>query len=296
MFSPANLFKMGSSDKTISAITVLAAKGSPRPVVFDCPHAGRTYPADFNFTCPQGLLERAEDRYVDRLLDWAPKAGIPLLLANFPRTYIDVNRALDEVDLALIADDWPLDSRVTDMTAAGIGLVRRLLTPTLPLYDDKLPASAIIRRIDTCYVPYHAALNGLIHDAQTRFGSVLHINWHSMPSRFANGQRMPDFVLGNRAGRTADPALLHAGRAFLQQAGWSVHLNDPYPGQEIIRRTGDPHNGVHAIQIEINRALYLDEGRNELHAGHTRISKALEELSAHLETQLLLPSVPLAAD
>lgn len=287
---------MTRADKSLSVYHIEGAKQISRPVVFDCPHAGRIYPADFHTTCPQNLLERAEDRFMDKLLDWAPKAGIPVLVADFPRTYIDVNRGIDELDLAMLDDDWPGDTNQTDMTHAGIGLIRRMLTPTIPLADKPLTVAETKSRIDDYYVPYHAALASLIDDRWQKHGQLLHINWHSMPSRFNTGQRMPDFVLGNRFGHSAAPAFLTAGATYLREQGFNVRLNDPYPGQEIVRRSGDKGRDIHSVQVEINKALYLDETRNTLSSGHLAIRKIMAGLTDTLEHQLGLTAIPLAAD
>ncbi len=280
---------------TAAPITVLKPVGPTAPLVFDSPHSGRTYPAAFHFSCPRPVLERAEDRFLDKLLDWAPTHGIPLLLANFPRTYIDVNRALTDIDETMLDGPWP-GAVPTDLSRAGIGLIRRLLTPTLPVYNAPLSVQAVRDRITDCYLPYYAALETALNTCQQQHGCTLHINWHSMPSRFGGTKRMPDFVLGSRHGTTCTEAMMAAAQGALSDMGYSVQLNDPYPGQEIIARTGHPAQGRFALQIEINKALYLDEGRNKLHSGHIKLIADLKHLTAPLHDTMRDMSVPLAAD
>lgn len=276
-------------------LTLLRPDRPSSPLVFDSPHSGRDYPADFAFACPRPVLERAEDRFLDKLLSWAPDTGIPLLLAHFPRTYIDVNRAITDIDNTMLDAPWP-GAQPTELSAAGIGLIRRLLTPTLPIYTAPLSVAALRHRIDTCYTPYHTALATMIDNAQAQYGHVLHINWHSMPSRFGGTRRMPDFVLGTLHGATCPPHITTALRDCLQQMGYSVQIDDPYPGQEIIRRTGQPVQERFAIQIEINKALYLDEGRNTLHPGHHKLITDLQQMTAFLQNLMQSYCTPLAAD
>ncbi len=264
-------------------------------LVFDSPHSGRTYPDDFGFTCPRVVLERAEDRFLDKLLHWAPDMGVPLLLAQFPRTYIDVNRAVSDVDETMLDAPWP-DAQPTELCQAGIGLIRRLLTPTLPVYSHALPVRDLQHRIASYYDPYHTALSDLLGTYHAQYGVVMHVDWHSMPSRFSGNIRMPDFVLGTRHGTTCPSPIAAAIQDTLRQMGYSVQVDDPYPGQEIIRRTGHPDRGYFAMQIEINKSLYLDEGHNKLHVGHTKLASDLRQLTIATQGIMQDYCTPLAAD
>ncbi|MCD8497128.1 MAG: N-formylglutamate amidohydrolase [Alphaproteobacteria bacterium] len=246
---------------------------NPLPVVFDSPHSGHDYPADFNPACPIGELHTAEDMYVDELFAEAPAHRAPFLKALFPRSYIDPNRAADDIDPTLLDGAWPADtygpinpSRRSD---AGIGLIRRLLTPGKPLYNRSLSAAEIMARIDGYYRPYHTALEELLDEAHYNYGQVWHINCHSMPASTATphkphslylGQpRTLDIVLGDRSGTTCGRNFVHAVRDMFRDMGYNVGVNDPFKGAELIKRYAQPTRGRHSLQIEINKALYMNE-------------------------------------
>lgn len=242
------------------------------PLVFDSPHSGRQYPPDFDYACDETLLRRGEDNHLDELFDFAPSLGIPLLCAEFPRTYIDVNRAPDDIEDEILADCWPLERNPTDRALSGIGLIRRYIRPGIHLYGRKLDAAEIQARIDKYYTPYHHALESLIAEArQNGQGQVWHLNLHSMPSlgaiapfprlgrRSNSGQ--PDFVLGDRNGTTCPPDFSHAVRDHLKSLGYTVTINAPYKGVELVRKFGNPLTGHYSLQIEINKGLYWDERR-----------------------------------
>lgn len=248
---------------------------TPLPLIFDSPHSGTEHPDDFDFACTPEDLEGAVDRYVDELFARAPELGATLLKANFPRAYVDVNRAIDDIDPQLIETQGienqgdlpkPNPSARSD---AGIGLIWRLAKPEIPIYNKKLTISEISKRIETFYTPYHAKLSALIDDAHTHFGQVYHINCHSMPSTTATPKkpvqlvghkpRQADFCLGTRDGTTCDNEFTQEIRRFLQDLGYHVTVNDPFKGVELVERYSDPARGRHSLQLEINRALYMDE-------------------------------------
>jgi N-formylglutamate amidohydrolase len=234
------------------------------PVVLDSPHSGSQYPADFDYVCPLPILRRAEDAHVDALFGEAPKLGAGLLSALFPRSYIDVNRSIDDIDAQLLADAWPGPIRESDKGRLGMGLVRRICRPGLPVYARRLKAAEIRHRIETYYRPYHAALSDMLSQAFRQFGAVWHLNCHSMPSMSAAlasrlGWERADIVLGDRDGTTCDPAFLAFVREAFESFGYTVATNDPYKGVELVRRHGRPDQGLHSLQIEINRRLYMDE-------------------------------------
>lgn len=239
------------------------------PLVFDSPHSGRNYPENFDFSCPFRLLQKAEDNYVDDLFSDAPKYGATLLCAEFPRTYIDVNRSEGDIDTSMIRDEWPFPYKTSRRSHAGIGLIRRLLQPGLPVYNRKLYAKEVIGRIENYYRPYHAALRTTMDEAHYNFGQVWHINCHSMPASSATsffpyekttGQNhIPDFVLGNRDGTSCSADFTEFVESCLKDMGYSVAINKPYKGVELVRRYSRPSAGRHSLQIEINKALYWDE-------------------------------------
>ncbi|MGQ9365698.1 N-formylglutamate amidohydrolase [Azospirillum sp. ST 5-10] len=256
--------------------------GRRLPVLFDSPHSGAVYPGDFGFVCPLVALRQAEDSYVDELYASVPEHGGTLLLALFPRTYIDPNRAVDDIAPDLLDGPWPDPLRPTDKSAAGMGLIRTLCRPGLPLYDGRLPAAAVAERIDRYYRPYHFQVAAVLDGLAARFGAVWHVNCHSMPSAGPGGRAMPDFVLGDRDGSTSDPEFVAFVAGLLRRAGHSVTINDPYKGVELIRRYADPARGRHALQIEINRRLYMDEDTLEKTAGFAVLQRTLGTLAAEI--------------
>lgn len=260
-------------------------RGPAAPVVFDSPHSGRHYPADFGYAAPFELLRRAEDAFVDELFDSAPLHGAALLTALFPRSYIDPNRHEGEIDLEMIEDDWPHPVVESARCARGLGLIRRLLRSSLPVYDRRLTASEVERRIERYHRPYHAMLRDLLDSAHGRFGAVWHVNCHSMRATGRRGLdghvvKRADFVLGNRDGTTCDAAFTAFVRETLEGLGYSVALNRPFKGAELVARHGDPAAGRHSLQIEINRGLYLEETRIEKSAGFAALKADLDRLIA----------------
>lgn len=271
------------------------------PLVFDSPHSGSIYPGDFAHACPRGALERAEDNEVDVLFGDAPQSGAVFLSALFPRTYIDANRAENDIDTELLSERWPGPLSPTPRTYAGIGLIRRLVKPGMPVYDRSLSIAEIKQRLENYYRPYHRALKTILDDTHYRYGGVWHINCHSMPSTPIPASRgvesfQPDFVIGDRDGSTCDAEFTHLVRDVLKDMGYKVSVNHPYKGVEILRRYSKPAAGRHSLQLEINKALYWDETanvRNENFAPLKDDINALVEMVAEFTRSQL---VDLAAD
>jgi N-formylglutamate deformylase len=207
-----------------------------------------------------------------------------LLAANFPRTYIDANRELDDIDPDILAEPWTTPLRPTEKSRLGHGLVWHLARRQ-PMYDRKLWVAEVENRIGTYYEPYHAALRQQIVDAHQRFGQVWHLNLHSMPSdsyemlEIASDKPLADFVLGDRDGATCDPALLDVIEAVIQERGYSVTRNDPFKGVALIERIGRPAEHRHSLQIEVNRKLYMDERTYEKSAGFVPMQETMTALS-----------------
>lgn len=262
-------------------VRVIAPTGPVGPLVVDVPHAGRTYPTDFRYTCPYPLLRQAEDAYVDELVAGATAHGIPIVAALFPRAMIDVNRALDDLDPALVDGVWPEPLQPTERTLQGLGLIRRMCRGGVPMYDAPLPLAEIDQRIRQFYTPYHRQLNKQLRATQQRCGEVWLINCHSMPSRGLedrNGNsRRADFVLGDREGQSCPAFFTQQAASILRALGYSVAINDPYKGVEILRRYGQPKRQSYALQLEINRALYLDEEKVERLPTMERLKSDLTE-------------------
>lgn len=255
------------------------------PLILDSPHSGRLYPADFHHACPREALERAEDNQVDLLLANAPAMGASVLQAIFPRTYIDLNRAVDDIDIEVLNAPWPNPICPSSRAYAGIGLVRRLVRPGMPVYDHRLGVAEVQSRIDQYYIPYHQRLESLIADTHYQFGGVWHINVHSMPSQVHNGvpygtlSFQPDFVLGDRDGTSCHLAFTHFVRDTLKSMGYRVAINNPYKGVEIVRRHSHPAAGRHSLQLEINKNLYWDEKRNNPAKGMANIIETITNLT-----------------
>ena len=280
-------------------ITITQPTGTLSPLVVDSPHSGRDYPSDFAYACPLHLLRQTEDFLVDELVMGATKAGATLIAADFPRSYIDVNRAENDIDPAVLAETWIAPLELTERTSMGLGLVRRLCMTGIPVYAAPLRNEEVLSRIKNCYRPYHAALDEAINQRLHLFGHATLLNCHSMPSRSQEDMSLPraDFILGDRNGTSCDPAFTRMVTDRLMEMGYSVALNEPYKGMEITRRHGVPAKSQHALQIEINRGLYMDERRLEKNDGFTKLQSNLTELFTSLAVMLSAPtSVPLAAE
>lgn len=286
---------------TVKGIYRLTRPKNPLPLVFDSPHSGTTYPEDFDYACDFATLEKAEDKYVDELFEAAPSFGGALLCADFPRSYIDVNRCERDIDMDLLEDIWPEEANTTARSHAGIGLIRRLVRPGLPLYGRPLKSAEIRARIETYYRPYHENLQRLIEDAHYSFGHVWHVNCHSMPSPESASSRVipqksPDFVLGDRDGTTCDIDFTHAMRDFLKGLGYSVAINDPYKGVELVQRYSSPATGRHSIQVEIARRLYMDESTYKKSSNFIKMQSDIERLIQFCADYVSAQSLPMAAD
>ncbi len=267
-------------------LEIVRPSASARAVLFDLPHSGRDYPEDFGSALPLEILRRGEDAYVDRLLAGAPASGVTVLKALFPRCYIDPNRDEDDVDPALVADA-PADAfRQSDKSRRGIGLIRRDVVPEHRIYDRLLSYGEVTARVARYHRPYHEALASRLKDLRGMFGAVCHVDWHSMKSvGNANtpdgpGVRRPDFVIGDLHGTACDSGLTALVAQSLRALGYSVSVNEPYAGGGVLRRHADPAGGIHSLQIEINRALYLDEARVEPTPGFASLQADLTRLSA----------------
>ena len=209
---------------------------------------------------------QSEDSYVDLLFDEAPRYGAPLLRALFPRAYVDVNRSRDELDPRMFADDLPhnADTR-SSRVIAGLGVIPRIVADGHDIYSRKLYYFDARRRLSACYDPYHASLSRLIEEARVQFGCAVLIDCHSMPSAggapFRSGEPRIDFVLGDRFGSSCAPFVTEIAEDTLASLDYEVARNAPYAGGFVAASYGRPKKGVHVLQIEINRALYLDERR-----------------------------------
>jgi N-formylglutamate amidohydrolase len=264
------------------------AGAAAAPLVLDSPHSGTTYPPDFAPSVDFGSLRTAEDTWVDDLWSGAQDMGVPIISATFPRSYIDVNRAADEIDPLLLDSPWPETLTPSSKVKLGKGLIWRMLDDGTPLYARKLSVEEVRHRIEACWKPYYRAVAQLLDAAHARFGKVWHINCHSMPSVAAAyatekpGLVHPDFVLGDRDGTTADPAFRRFVAEWLRARGYDVAENDPYKGVELVRCFGRPAEGRNSLQIEVNRKLYMDETTLRPGPGYSRLQADLRGLTAAL--------------
>ena len=262
------------------------------PLVLDSPHSGVNYPEDFRPACALAVLRRTEDTHVEKLYDFAPGLRVAWIEALFPRSYLDANRNVTELDVSLLDDAWdePLatDPAVLSKVRLGKGLIWRCTDEGVDIYDRKLNAAEVRRRIERCWRPYHAAVAQAIADAHARHGYSIHLNCHSMPAVAAShatefpGLVHADFVIGDRDGSSASPALSSLVCEVLRGFGYDVSSNHPYKGVELVRRYGDPVAHRHSIQVEVNRKLYMDERTLQTHAGFAVLRGHLRELVQRL--------------
>ena len=262
-------------------------QNSTIPLVVDSPHSGRIYPADFAYTCPLPMLRQTEDFLVDELVGGAAEAGATLITAEFPRCYIDVNRNENDMDPNVLAEPWPLPLEPSERTLMGLGLVRRLCRSGVAVYGAPLSVSEVEQRIKNFHRPYHAAVQSALEKKRNMFGTAYLINCHSMPSRAERADRQhPDFVLGDRDGTTCSPHFIQRVKIILQDMGYNVWLNDPFKGVEILRRYGQPQMGQHALQLEINRKLYMSEEKLEKNSGFDRLQADLTQFFKTIAAEL----------
>ena len=236
------------------------------PLLVASPHSGRVYPQAFLAASrlDSHALRRSEDCFVDELFSGAASCGLPLLAADFPRAYCDVNREPWELDPAMFSDKLPpwCNTR-TPRINAGFGTIARLVASGQPIYGEKLLFAEAEARIRSCWQPYHDALSTLIAETRSAFDRCVLLDCHSMPTEEpAPGTRHdPDFVLGDAHGTSCDPVLSGVAHRFLEEAGYRVRRNDPYAGGYVTRHYGRPRQGIHVLQIEVSRSLYLDQTR-----------------------------------
>ncbi len=235
------------------------------PFVFSSPHSGRVYPDDLlRLTRLDPLtLRRSEDCFIDELFAAVPSLGAPLLLAQYARAYCDVNRDPAELDPDIFSEAPPPTPHTrSPRVTAGLGVIARIIRDGVDIYPARLPLAEASRRLSFLHAPYHDALKSLIDATRLRFGSCVLIDCHSMPSQAAAAStrgRAPDIVLGDRYGSSCSASLTALAEHTLTRLGFHVARNNPYAGGHTVERYGAPRLGIHALQVEINRAAYLNE-------------------------------------
>ncbi len=256
------------------------------PLIFASPHSGRVYPQDLMAVSRLDArdIRRSEDALVDRLLEPAGEAGAAVVLCQIARAYVDVNRDPWEMDPAMFADEAPAHARSTSArVAAGLGSVPRVVGDGQPIYARKIRFAEAEARIETVHGPWHQALTSLLEEARARFGLAVLIDWHSMPSAAGKaearrGRPRPDIVLGDRHGDACSTGLSRLVRREFELAGYVVSMNRPYAGGWTTQIHGRPSENVHALQVEIDRSLYLDERILEPGPGYPRLQQDLSRL------------------
>ncbi|PZO82195.1 MAG: N-formylglutamate amidohydrolase [Mesorhizobium amorphae] len=289
-------------DFTDLAPFTLSGEAQHVPFVMNSPHSGRHYPARFLdlSRLDASQIRRSEDCYVDQLFGGSVGLGIPLLAANFPRAYLDVNREPFELDPRMFTESLPPFANArSPRVAGGLGTVPRLVGEGLDIYPGRLPLSEALGRIERFYKPYHDALKALVMRTHIRFGFAVLIDCHSMPASVRSGEAgRPDFIVGDRFGASASPVIVDEAVRLLAAMGYNVVRNKPYAGGFITEHYGRPAKNLHAIQIEINRGLYLDERSFKKTAGFARLADDITRFMSELSRlpDAMVDDMPIAAE
>ena len=253
--------------------------------VFASPHSGRDYAATLEriTPLPDHAIRSSEDAFVDLLWGDVPRHGAPLLAARAPRAFIDLNRAPDELDPALVegAPRVAQNPRI----ASGLGVIPRVVAGGRPIRQGKMPMDEARQRIDLWWRPYHGALKQLLDEARAAFGEALLVDCHSMPREAIETPprgRRPEVVLGDRFGVAAVPALVEGIEAAFRDAGFEVARNAPFAGAYTVQTYGSPARGRHAVQVEIDRSLYMDEATVRTHSGFDELAERLSTVAWHI--------------
>ena len=271
------------------------------PVIFNSPHSGRIYPDEFvsRSRLDPHSLRRSEDCYIDEVFLNVADLGAPLMRANFPRAFLDVNREAYELDPLMFTDPLPdFVNTASVRVAGGLGTIARVVSETEEIYREPLTFAEAEARIRTLHIPYHQHLTRRLVDARNMFGAVVLIDCHSMPSSVpsqgATEQTVrPDIIIGDRYGSSCGGAIVDMVEQLLIGMGYSVSRNRPYAGGFITQTYGRPVQAMHALQLEINRSLYMHEARLAKHAGfyrlcddiYTLVSRLVEELPGLLRVR-----------
>lgn len=268
--------------------------------VFSSPHSGRDYPASLTQTSRLPLLQlrSSEDAFVDELFAAAPAAGAPLLAARAPRAWVDLNRGPEDLDPALIAG--AARGAQNPRIAAGLGVIPRVVGEGRAIIEGKLSLAEAVQRIDTAWRPFHARLATLLRESRTLFGMAVLFDCHSMPHDALNAApatrgRRPNVILGDRFGAACDRWLIDTAADAFADAGFLVARNTPFAGGYITQTYGRPRQDVHALQIEIDRALYMDEARVARHGGFGEVAERIAAVTRALAA-IAPRALPVAAE
>ncbi|WP_421916412.1 N-formylglutamate amidohydrolase [Mesorhizobium sp.] len=299
-------FKVNTAAEDFSVVAPFEVRSGAEqrvPFLFNSPHSGRYYPERFLAMArlDRNAIRRSEDCYVDELFGGAVALGAPMLAAHFPRAYLDVNREPWELDPRMFAEPVPSFCNIRSArVAGGLGTVPKLVGEGLDIYAGRLPLAEAVARIEAVYKPYHETLKRLLTRTHARFGYAVLIDCHSMPAsiRVGDSGLRPDFIIGDRFGISATAALTETAIGLLTAMGYTVAHNKPYAGGFITEHYGRPARHLHALQIEVNRGLYMNERTFQKSAGFDALADDLTRFSADL---MAMPDhhfvdLPLAAE
>lgn len=263
---------------------VLPDEGSQLPLIFDSPHSGSSFPEDFSSTVSPDILKTAWDAYVEDLWSEVVGMGATLLHASFPRVYIDPNRAPDDINPGDICGASELLCNPTKYSERGMGLIRQYALPNIPMYERPLNAAQIKNRLNRYYKPYHDCLKSRLESLHRQFGHVWLVDCHSMKSKgnamnIDNGEKRPDIVLGDLSGMSVAPDFIDLVENTFVGLGYTVSRNIPYKGGYVVQKYHDTSNQFHAMQIEINRAIYMDEAAFLPNAHYDAFKRHLSEVA-----------------
>ncbi|WP_232834472.1 N-formylglutamate amidohydrolase [Rhodoferax ferrireducens] len=263
------------------------------PLVCDSPHSGTHYPADFNYAVDLADLRKCEDTHVEKLWEGVPAVGGTLVHATFPRSYIDTNRTEHDIDVTMLAIDWPGRAEPSPRCIQlGNGLVFSKTTTLQNIYQRQLSVDEVQHRINSCWRPYREALTQALAAASQQHNKRWHLNLHSMPSNayerlgLPKGKVLADVVLGDLHGAACSPEVTDVVAEAFKRHGYTVSVNDPYAGMDLIRQHGNPSRGHNSLQIELNRALYLNEQTREPLLRFSQIQNDLSQILATLATYI----------
>jgi N-formylglutamate amidohydrolase len=265
-------------DGELSPFTIVEPAAWRAPIIFNSPHSGSVYPDEFLSASRIDLpgLRRSEDSFMDELIGGLSDRGFPTVTVNFPRSYVDVNREPYELDPRMFAGRLPSFANTRSMrVAGGLGTIPRVVGDGQEIYRERLSVDDALARIEALYKPYHRALRRLINKAHQAFGTVVVVDCHSMPSIGVSRDepRRPDVVIGDRYGTSCAPMLADMIEETMGRLGYSVGRNKPYAGGFITEHYGNPASGLHSVQLELNRAIYMDERRRERGARFAQVVK-----------------------
>jgi N-formylglutamate deformylase len=258
-------------------------RGSAVPLLVDVSRSGREYPKEYRSPLPFTTVHDNVSMYVEDLWAGAPQVGATLLYCSFPNTWIDVNRNELDMDPAILDGQWPVELEPTARTLEGLGLIKSKARYGEPFQERKLSIAEVEERLNVYYRPYHAELKRIADDLHARFGRLRQISCHCMsavgaPTHPDAGKARADFCVSDLKGKTASTAAMDLVVETLKSYGYSVSVNDPYMGNELIRRIGDPTRGIDSIQVEINKKLFMDTQTFRATAGLAKVKADLDRL------------------